>query len=322
MPRSNKKKPPLRPPSKSLPSQSFLQSSDAISYLLEQEKTQMISKAIASGRKHGINMKHGSSNPGTGDCAFESVIQNNNDRSCFRDKFLMPIDYYRKIFVTDMFNRTVDTTWNISSNELWLEGWKQMLIPGAYERGIFGDLMLPGIACGVRKYLLIFNTNSDSPHDPISVIDPSKFNVKPDTEVPIVLAYNLSHYESMHPYNENDIQTTVNLVKEYLEGRYKFGRNDLPFLLALEKEMPLEDHEATDDTAQERPIENQETTLPTKTCKAAEKKGHTNIKKKIEENYKERDKWTKVKKSRSSTTEKKTLSPKDTAADMAHDVKA
>ena len=199
MPRSNKKKPPLRPPSKSLPSQSFLQSSDAISYLLEQEKTQMISKAIASGRKHGINMKHGSSNPGTGDCAFESVIQNNNDRSCFRDKFLMPIDYYRKIFVTDMFNRTVDTTWNIYSRQQWLEGWQQMLIPGAYERGIFGDLMLPGIACGVRKFLLIFNTNLNTPHDPIYVLNPSKFNVTADTEIPIVLAYNQSHYESMEP---------------------------------------------------------------------------------------------------------------------------
>ena len=28
-----------------------------------------------------------------------------------------------------------------------------MIVPGAYERGIFGDLMLPGIACGVRKII-------------------------------------------------------------------------------------------------------------------------------------------------------------------------
>ena len=291
MPRSNKKKPLLGHSSHQTPSQSVLHSSDAISFLLTQEKTMMISRATASGRKHGIQLEHGSSNPGTGDCAFEAVIQNINDRPCFQGKFNMSIDYYRRIWATDMFNRTVNTPWNIYNNQEWLEGWKQMLIPGAYERGIFGDLMVPGIACGVKKYILIFNTNSDSPHDPISVLDPSKFNVQPDTDVPIVLAYNLSHYESMHPYSETDIQATVNLVKEYLEGRYRFGRNDLPLLLGLVKERPVavEDHEDTDDTAQERPIECQERTVPTEVSKPTEIKGQSNKKKKlIEENYKDK----------------------------------
>ena len=64
----------------------------------------MISRATASGRKHGIQLEHGSSNPGTGDCAFEAIIQNINDRTCFQGKFNMSIDYYRKIWATDMFN--------------------------------------------------------------------------------------------------------------------------------------------------------------------------------------------------------------------------
>ena len=119
----------------------------------------------ASAQKHGINLRHGTTNPGTGDCAFESVIQNINDRPCFRAKVNMSIDYYRRIFVTDMANRTVNTDFNYLTPQQWQEEWKQMLVPGAYERGIFGDLMLPGIACGVRKILLIFNTNPASPHD-------------------------------------------------------------------------------------------------------------------------------------------------------------
>ena len=45
----------------------------------------MISRAITSARNHGIALKCGSSNPGTGDCAFETVIQNNND-GCFSEE--------------------------------------------------------------------------------------------------------------------------------------------------------------------------------------------------------------------------------------------
>ena len=81
---------------------------------------------------------------------------------------------------------------------------------------IFGDLMLPGIACGIRKVLLIFNTNPEAAHDPIYVVDPRQFNVQADTSVPIILAYNQSHYESLHPCSNKDILTSINLVKEFL----------------------------------------------------------------------------------------------------------
>ena len=105
-----------------------------------------------------------------------------------------------------------------------------MLEPEIYERGIFGDLILPGIACGVRKYLLIFNTNLNSP--PIYVVDPRAFNVVPDSDIPLVLAYNMSHYESMHPCSQDDEQLTINLVNEFLAGTYKFQGKDINFLLA------------------------------------------------------------------------------------------
>ena len=113
-----------------------------------------------------------------------------------------------------MANRTVNSNFNFLTPQEWHEKWKEMLEPGAYERGIFGDLMLPGIACGVRKILLIFNTNLDTPHDPIYVVDPSDFNVSPDTNIPIILAYNMSHYESMEPLTEIDTQKSNDLVKD------------------------------------------------------------------------------------------------------------
>ena len=98
MPRSNKKKssqktpyenPPVRPPPKPPPQNSC--SSSEIRILLENERSVMIPRAISSGQKHGINLRQGRPNPGTGDCAFEAVIYNNNDRPCFEEKFLMSI---------------------------------------------------------------------------------------------------------------------------------------------------------------------------------------------------------------------------------------
>ena len=107
----------LKTPAKHPPNTSF-----EISSLLAEETNLMISRAISSGRKHGVNLEHGSSNPGLGDCAFEAVIQNNNDRKCFKEKFPLAISYYRRIWVTDMASRTVDSDWNIYSHQEWING--------------------------------------------------------------------------------------------------------------------------------------------------------------------------------------------------------
>ena len=75
MPRSNKKKGFLAPQ----PEHPTSQSSE-ISSLLEDEKNKMISRAINSGRNHGIDLVAGRPNPGLGDCAFEAILQNNNNK--------------------------------------------------------------------------------------------------------------------------------------------------------------------------------------------------------------------------------------------------
>ena len=97
MPRSNKKKSSLKNPSSSLPflelppktkypnTRSSPSSDAAVQQLFGKEKTLMIARAISSANKHGIKLKHGSANPGLGDCAFEAVVQNNNDRAIQND---------------------------------------------------------------------------------------------------------------------------------------------------------------------------------------------------------------------------------------------
>ena len=252
MPRSNKKKHPLKPQPKHPSSEEMMDCSPEISQIIINERTNMMNRAIHSAKHHGINLKPGPPTPGQGDCAFEAVINNNNERMCFKEKYSLSVTSYRQIWLTDMANRTVDTDWNIFSPQEWLTGWKDMLVPGTYERGIYGDLMLPGIACGVKKFILIFNTNSKSPHDPIYVVDPRKFNVHPDTAIPIILAYNLAHYESLHPITNADILATINLSKEYLENRYRYSKKDLPILLGLGNGYSKESNTKIDKSSQRK----------------------------------------------------------------------
>ena len=104
-------------------STSAMDPSTSIATLLSDERNTMISRAIQSANHHGINLRPGSPNPGLGDCAFEAVIQNNNDRKCYKEKFPLSTTTYRQIWVTDMANRTVDTDWNIHSRQEWITGW-------------------------------------------------------------------------------------------------------------------------------------------------------------------------------------------------------
>ena len=197
----------------------------------------IVSRAKASARKHGIKLIHGTPNNSDGNCAIESAIFNINDRDCFPESLIFSADYYRRIWMTDMKNRTIhDKTWNIYSAEEWELGWAEMMKSGVYERGLFGDLMLLAIACGIKKYILIFNTSLDAPHDPVFVCDPRKFGVEPDSQIPVVFAYNLVHYESMNTLDKEDDLKTIDLVQRYLTGRYEFGRKDIPHLLKLDEE--------------------------------------------------------------------------------------
>ena len=82
----------------------------------------------------------------------------------------------------------------------------------------------------IEKENFDFNTNEEYPHDPISVINPSSYDVNPDSEIPLILAYNMWHYESIEPVGQNDIKETVNLVKTYEAGNYKFSRKDFSYL--------------------------------------------------------------------------------------------
>ena len=71
---------------------------------------------------------------------------------------------------------------------------------GIYKRPLFGDLIMAGVACGIRKRILIFNTHKDivnTGNDPISVVHPTHYGGIIEDNIPAVVAYNLVHYERL-----------------------------------------------------------------------------------------------------------------------------
>ena len=205
------------------------------------KNSRIFERAIENAKKHRINLMPGTENSGYGNCSYESVILNINDRECFKEKLNMSPNYYRRVWNTDIMNKILDgiIPWNpgLTRSEI-RQGFEELMESGVYERDFFGDMMMAGIACGTRKMILIFNTHEMTPHDPIAVIDPTHYGGTRDSEIPIVLAYDLVHYESLHTIDGQDIEETKNLVKSYIAQpsrymqEYGFTRHDMMCLIS------------------------------------------------------------------------------------------
>ena len=196
----------------------------------------MVRRGIASAARHGVRLTPGRANPATGNCAFEAPIFNVNDRSSFMEKFPLSVGYYRRIWITDVENRLFTSAFNPGYSQLeWHAGFERLKESNVYEVDYFGDLVLPAVACGLKKNLLIFNTNIEFPKEPITVVSPSDWNVEPNSSIPIVLAYNLSHYEGLHPVDQDSIERCIKLVESYRGNTYKLTYRDLPSLVDLER---------------------------------------------------------------------------------------
>ena len=77
---------------------------------------------------------------------------------------------------------------------------------------------------------MIFNTNPES-HSPIYVIKAATLaNRSSDIEIPVIMAYDNSHYESLVPNTEEDIRKTIELKNVFLQGQYDKTNEDIPVL--------------------------------------------------------------------------------------------
>jgi hypothetical protein len=188
----------------------------------------LVTRAIESAKKHGINMVQGTLNKADGNCAFDAVINNINHRQCFSEKLSLASEVYRQIWVTEleMASSKYQSLGAGYTNEEKAENWNCLKQSGIYEIDFFGDLVMHAIAKGCHKNILIFNTSLEAA-DPIYVIRAEEFGGLTDSDIPVVVGYNQVHYESLHPISQADIEITKLLVNSYISGNYEYKKKDI-----------------------------------------------------------------------------------------------
>ena len=170
----------------------------------------LIGRAIESAKKHGISLEQGIRNKADGNCAFDAVINNVNHRDCFKEKLPLNSEVYRQIWVTELESESYKYPRlgaGYSQKEK-KENWNLLKQSGVYEVDFFGDLVMHAIAKGCNKDIPIFNTNVVAA-DPIYVIRATEFDGFTDSDFPVVVGYDQTHYESLHPSTELDIAKTI-----------------------------------------------------------------------------------------------------------------
>ena len=110
--------------------------------------------------------------------------------------------------------------------EEWKNGFDILKQSGTYELTL-GDLVPPGIAHCTKKNLLIFNTSPQA-HCPVYLISAATFGGSANSDIPVCLAYDQAHYESLVPCSDSDIEKAVILSKQVQSGEYDLKMEDIP----------------------------------------------------------------------------------------------
>ena len=197
----------------------------------------LVTRAIQSAKKHGVNLVEGKLNKADGNCAFDVVINNINYRSCFKEKLHLASMIYRQIWITELEDAS-DQYPSLGagySKEERCENWNRLKQFGVYEIDFFGDFVMHAIAKGCNKNILVFNTSEEA-SDPVYVIKAEEFGGFADTDIPVVVGYNQVHYESLHPVTDLDIEETKRLVHSFIAGNYTYCKKDIPFLISSKSE--------------------------------------------------------------------------------------
>ena len=88
------------------------------------------------------------------------------------------------------------------------EEWDELKLNGRWDSPL-SDLIPNAIAIGTKKMLFIININRN---EPVSVVAPEDFGGERDSDDPLVLVYDGSHYEHLIPPTTNDERKIRDLV--------------------------------------------------------------------------------------------------------------
>ena len=193
--------------------------------------------AVRLAHRIGFCIQPGTKNPAKGNCLFESAIFNINDRPelALFGQIKDTIQECRSLWVTQF--QTQIPIYRPAYDVYTMEQWDGIKKDGAWE-GDLGDLMPYCIAFATKKRILIIHTY-DEAVVPLSIVEPEQFGQDRDCDMPICLAYNKSHYESVHPVGT---ETSIDLFeKTKLDDDCTFlTSTDVKSMLALGPLTPAE----------------------------------------------------------------------------------
>ena len=127
----------------------------------------MVETAKAVAAHHNITLHHPIPNMASGDCAFESCIDQLNHSRCW--EFTNGVHQFadhtalRAAVVRDLTTNTLAQmkAGYTGRTRQWKRDIKQLLVPGQWDTPE-GDLVIPGIAFTTKKTILIFHTRLDN----------------------------------------------------------------------------------------------------------------------------------------------------------------
>ena len=180
-------------------------------------------------------MRHSNFNKAAGDCVFESAV----DQCLFKFR-LRSFPFFKIHDHLELREKTVHNLGQSGTARGWMnnlvtdEADFQEQLGKLLEQGVWdtkvADLVMPGIAYTLKKNILIFHTDATLADHPIEISTPGLLGGEVDTNVPLVLAYNGSHYEAMIPETEEDEQRCSRLVEMKESGQYLAEMQNIPLL--------------------------------------------------------------------------------------------
>ena len=197
------------------------------------QMSQIFLDTIQVAKNHGINLKPDTPNKAQGNCLFESIVDNVNNRSAsFPHKLDEDVDIHRLLWVTELEKKYKETphypgyNGNIITEAQkyeWEAAWNEQKQPFQYNVDAFNvsDLTPAGLGHCINKNILVF---SNDPYYPVKVYFANHFDKDRaiDTETPVILAHDSEnpHYESLLPKGKTDIPKCIELVKSIQNNTY------------------------------------------------------------------------------------------------------
>ena len=186
----------------------------------------LIRKAIENATNHGVNLSPSTLIKADGNCMFSAAIGNINSRKCFKQKITLTATQARELWL----NNTHDVVREFAGEDKvdFEIQWNALKYKNIYETKL-GDFVMSAIAHTLKHNILIFNTRHMNAHDPIAVVKADQMaGVKAKSEIPLVLAYDGTHYEHLIPTCDSDVAKTCELVNKYTSGTYNFNWDNVP----------------------------------------------------------------------------------------------